>query len=109
MIRRPPRSTLFPSPTFSRPPVFLKTPPITYVALILVVVIHYLLFNTRWGLRTRAVGEHPTAADTVGIRVNHMRYMNVILGGMLAGLAGGFLTLEAVGSFERGIDRKSVV
>jgi general nucleoside transport system permease protein len=84
-------------------PVFFDNPPITYTALILVAVIQYLLFRTRWGLRTRAVGEHPTAADTVGIRVNRMRYMNVILGGMLAGLAGGFLTLEAVGSFERGM------
>ncbi len=81
--------------------VFFNNPPITYLALILVVVIHFVLFKTRWGLRTRAVGEHPTAADTVGIRVNYMRYVNVIIGGMLAGLAGGFLTLEAVGSFER--------
>jgi simple sugar transport system permease protein len=84
-------------------PVFFENPPITYTALILVAVIHLLLFRTRWGLRTRAVGEHPTAADTVGIQVNRMRYINVILGGMLAGLAGGFLTLEAVGSFERGM------
>jgi simple sugar transport system permease protein len=84
-------------------PVLFENPPITYAALILVVVIHLLLFRTRWGLRTRAVGEHPTAADTVGIQVNRMRYINVILGGMLAGLAGGFLTLEAVGSFERGM------
>jgi simple sugar transport system permease protein len=84
-------------------PVLFENPPITYTALILVMVIHLLLFRTRWGLRTRAVGEHPTAADTVGIQVNRMRYINVILGGMLAGLAGGFLTLEAVGSFERGM------
>lgn len=82
-------------------PVFFKNPPITYLALVLVVLVHVMLFKTRWGLRTRAVGEHPAAADTVGIRVNRMRAMNVILGGMLAGLAGGFLTLEAVGSFER--------
>jgi simple sugar transport system permease protein len=82
-------------------PVFFENPPITYGALILVVVIQFMLFRSRWGLRTRAVGEHPTAADTVGIRVNRMRYVNVIMGGMLAGLAGGFLTLEAVGSFER--------
>ncbi len=81
--------------------VFFDNPPITYAALILVFVVHGMLFKTRWGLRTRAVGEHPQAADTVGIRVNRLRYMNVILGGMLAGLAGGFLTLEAVGSFER--------
>jgi simple sugar transport system permease protein len=81
--------------------VLFSNPPITYLALVLVLVVHVMLFKTRWGLRTRAVGEHPAAADTVGIKVNRLRYMNVILGGMLAGLAGGFLTLEAVGSFER--------
>lgn len=82
-------------------PVFFNNPPITYASLVLIVVIHVLLFRTAWGLRTRAVGEHPAAADTVGIAVNRVRYINVIIGGMLAGLAGGFLTLEAVGSFER--------
>lgn len=83
--------------------VLFKNPPLTYLALMLVVVVHYALFYTRWGLRTRAVGEHPKAADTVGINVYRMRYLNVILGGCLAGLAGAFLTLEAVGSFERGM------
>lgn len=82
-------------------PIFFDNPPITYLALLLVVGIHVLLFHTRWGLRARAVGEHPAAADTVGINVYLMRYINVIIGGMLAGLAGGFLTLESVGSFER--------
>jgi simple sugar transport system permease protein len=82
-------------------PVLFKNPPITYSAIILVFVIHYVLFYTRWGLRTRAVGEHPRAADTVGINVYKMRYVNVVLGGCLAGLAGAFLTLEAIGSFER--------
>ncbi|MFQ5409848.1 MAG: ABC transporter permease, partial [Anaerolineales bacterium] len=60
-----------------------------------------LLFRTRWGLRMRAVGEHPRAADTLGINVYLTRYINVMIGGSLAGLAGAFLTLEAVGSFER--------
>lgn len=82
-------------------PILFKNPPITYAAIILVFVVHYVLFYTKWGLRTRAVGEHPRAADTVGINVYMMRYVNVILGGALAGLAGAFLTLEAVGSFER--------
>ena len=82
-------------------PVLFRNPPITYMALILVFAIHYALFYTRWGLRTRAVGEHPRAADTVGINVYRMRYMNVMLGGAIAGLAGAFLTLESVGSFER--------
>lgn len=82
-------------------PVLFTNSPIIYASLALIVVIHVLLFRTRWGLRTRAVGEHPAAADTVGIAVNRMRYINVIIGGMLAGLAGGFLSLESVGSFER--------
>jgi simple sugar transport system permease protein len=81
--------------------VLFENPPITYLAIFLVFAVHYLLFYTRWGLRTRAVGEHPRAADTVGINVYKMRYVNVVLGGCLAGLAGAFLTLEAVGSFER--------
>ncbi len=82
-------------------PVLFRNPPITYTALILVMVVHYGLFYTRWGLRTRAVGEHPRAADTVGINVYRMRYLNVMMGGAIAGLAGVFLTLESVGSFER--------
>lgn len=82
-------------------PVLFNNPPITYLTLLLVALIHYMLFFTRWGLRTRAVGEHPSAADTVGISVKRMRYTNVILGGAIAGLAGAYLTLEAVGSFER--------
>jgi simple sugar transport system permease protein len=82
-------------------PVLFDNPPITYVAIVLVFVLQYVLFRTRWGLRTRSVGEHPRAADTVGINVYFMRYANVILGGAIAGLAGAFLTLEAVGSFER--------
>jgi general nucleoside transport system permease protein len=83
--------------------VLFRNPPITYLALILVVVVHIALFYTRWGLRTRAVGEHPRAADTVGINVNLYRYANTALGGMLAGLAGAFLVLEAVGQFQEGM------
>ncbi len=83
--------------------VLFDNPPLTYLALILVGVVHVALFYTRWGLRTRAVGEHPRAADTVGIKVNRYRYFNTTLGGMLAGLAGGFLVLEAVGQFQEGM------
>jgi len=82
-------------------PVLFNNPPITYAAIVLVFVVQFVLFRTKWGLRTRAVGEHPRAADTVGINVYFMRYANVILGAAIAGLAGAFLTLEAVGSFER--------
>ncbi len=82
-------------------PVLFDNPPITYAAIVLVFVAQFVLFRTKWGLRTRAVGEHPRAADTVGINVFFMRYANVMIGGAIAGLAGAFLTLEAVGSFER--------
>ncbi len=82
-------------------PVLFDNPPITYASIILVFVVHYVLFYTPWGLRTRAVGEHPRAADTLGIDVYLVRYVNVVVGGALAGLAGAYLSLEAVGSFER--------
>jgi len=74
--------------------------PITIAAILLVIISHYVLFYTPWGLRTRAVGEHPKAADTVGINVVFMRYANVIIGGMLAGLGGAYFTIESVPSFE---------
>jgi general nucleoside transport system permease protein len=74
--------------------------PIAISAIVLVFVANFVLFRTRWGLRTRAVGEHPRAADTVGINVGYMRYMNVLIGGGLAGLAGAYFTLESVPSFE---------
>lgn len=83
--------------------VLFNNPPLTYITLILIVVVHFALFYTRWGLRSRACGEHPRAADTVGIRVNRFRYINTVLGGMLAGLAGSFLVLEAVGQFQEGM------
>jgi ABC-type uncharacterized transport system permease subunit len=74
--------------------------PIAVSAIILVVITHFVLFYTRWGLRTRSVGEHPRAADTVGINVYRMRYLNVIIGGLMAGLGGAYFTLESVPSFE---------
>jgi len=74
--------------------------PIAISAILLVIITHFVLFYTRWGLRTRAVGEHPRAADTVGVNVIRMRYANVIIGGCVAGLAGAYFTLESVPSFE---------
>ncbi len=92
-------------PFFSKIPligeVIFDNPPITYTTIILVFVVHYVLFHTKWGLRTRAVGEHPRAADTVGVNVFQIRYINTMIAGAIGGLAGAFLTLEAVGSFER--------
>lgn len=79
--------------------IFIQQP-IAIAAIVLVIVTHFVLFKTRWGLRTRSVGEHPRAADTVGINVYRMRYANVLLGGLIAGLAGAYFTLESVPSFE---------
>lgn len=84
-------------------PVLFDNPPVTYATLILVAALHVFLFCTPWGLRLRAVGENPQAADAAGINVAALRYAAVAAGGALAGLAGAFLTLEAVGSFERGM------
>ena len=71
-----------------------------YMMFILVFGINIALFRSRWGLRVRAVGEHPKAADTVGIKVLGVRYRNVILGGMVAGIAGAYFTLGSVGRFD---------
>jgi simple sugar transport system permease protein len=76
---------------------------IVYLTYVLIVVVDVALFRTRWGLRTRAVGEHPKAADTVGIKVLAMRYRNVVMGGAVAGLAGAYLTIGAVGAFSKNI------
>jgi ABC-type uncharacterized transport system permease subunit len=83
--------------------MFLEQGPIAMSVIVLVLVAQFALFRTRWGLRTRAVGEHPKAADTVGIDVFRQRYMNVIIGCAIAGLAGAYLTLESTGSFQNGM------
>jgi len=83
--------------------MFLKQGPIAMSLIVFVILLQVLLFRSRWGLRTRAVGEHPRAADTLGINVFALRYRNVILGGVFAGLAGAFLTLEQTGSFQNGM------
>jgi len=82
-------------------PVFFQNSIFVYAMLVLMVVIHVALQKTRWGLRVRAVGEHPKAADTLGINVFKTRYMAVLLGGLIAGLAGAFFTLGSVGRFDK--------
>ncbi|HEX6498313.1 MAG TPA: ABC transporter permease [Micromonosporaceae bacterium] len=82
-------------------PMIFQANVITYIALALVVIVHVALFHTRWGLRTRAVGEHPTAADTVGIKVLAVRYRNVLMAGVIAGVGGAFFTLGSVGAFTK--------
>ncbi len=74
--------------------------PIFYSMFILLFATHIILFYTRWGLRTRAVGENPHAADTLGINVFRNRWTNVFIGGLIAGLAGAWFSLETTGSFD---------
>ena len=74
--------------------------PIAIATIFIVIILQILLFRTKWGLRTRAVGEHPRAAETVGINVIRLRYRNVIASGALAALAGAYLTIELTTSFQ---------
>ncbi len=84
-------------------PLLFEANIIVYLMYLLIIAVDVALFRTRWGLRTRAVGEHPLAADTVGIKVLAMRYRNVMLGGAVAGLAGAYLTIGSVGAFSKNI------
>jgi simple sugar transport system permease protein len=82
-------------------PIFFAQSIIVYLMYVAVIVIHIALFKSRWGLRTRSVGEHPTAAESVGIDVNKVRFRNVLIAGAVAGLGGAFFTLGAVGAFSK--------
>jgi len=96
-FNQPPHVGTWEIPVLSRLPVIgpalFRGNVFLYLALILVVVINVALLRTRWGLRTRSVGEHPTAADTLGVRVLGLRYRNVLLAGVVAGVGGGSYTL----------------
>lgn len=81
-------------------PMFFDHTFFVYGMLVLVIALHLAFFRTKWGLRARAVGEHPKAADTVGIDVYRIRYRNVILGGLIAGFGGAFLALAQISRFE---------
>ena len=74
-------------------PVLFRQNVLVYIMYAVVIVLQVMLFRSRWGLRVRAVGEHPKAADTVGIKVNRTRVRNTILGGAVAGLGGAFFTI----------------
>lgn len=80
-------------------PVLFQQNIFVYALFILTAAMTYGLFQTRWGLRSRAVGEYPKAADTLGVNVFRLRYLNVTLGGMIAGFGGAYFTLGSVGSF----------
>jgi simple sugar transport system permease protein len=81
-------------------PMFFDHTFFVYVTFILVFALHFGLFRTKWGLRARSVGEHPKAADTLGIDVLRVRYRNVIAAGLIAGFGGAFLALAQISRFE---------
>jgi simple sugar transport system permease protein len=76
---------------------------LVYLMYISVVVVTLILFQTKWGLRVRAVGEHPEAADTVGINVNRIRWQAILFGGIFAGLGGAYFTVGSGGAFDQNI------
>ncbi|NTU83016.1 MAG: ABC transporter permease [Chloroflexales bacterium] len=84
-------------------PIFFIGKPIFFMMLLLVPISQLVIFYTRWGLRMRAVGENPKAADTVGISVYRTRYLNIALSGAIAGLGGAWFSLETVGNFDDGM------
>jgi ABC-type uncharacterized transport system permease subunit len=84
-------------------PLFFRQSPIIYAMIVLLVVTHILMCYTRWGLRIRSVGEHPRAADTLGINVFRTRYISVLISGAMAGLAGAYMSIGLAGRFNEGM------
>ncbi len=84
-------------------PILFNNSLFVYGMFLLLIALQFGLFKTRWGLRLRSVGEHPKAADTLGINVYKTRYMAVILGGLIAGFAGAYFSLGSVGRFDEGL------
>ena len=84
-------------------PLLFNQSPIIYTLFILLIVTRILMYQTRWGLRTRSVGEHPKAADTLGINVFRTRYVSVLISGAIAGLAGAYMSIGAAGRFNEGM------
>jgi simple sugar transport system permease protein len=104
-LNNPPRLLPYPIPILSDipiiGPILFTHNAFVYGMFLLVIVVNLALFRTRWGLRVRAVGEHPRAADTVGINVLRTRYTNVVMAGMVAGIGGAYLTIGSTGSFDQ--------
>jgi ABC-type uncharacterized transport system permease subunit len=83
--------------------LFNQIPPLAFLTVAIVIASHFIIFKTVFGLRLRSVGEHPQAADTLGISVTKMRYTGVIISGALSGMAGAYLSLEHAHYFVKGI------
>jgi simple sugar transport system permease protein len=105
LLNTPPRFDRLPIPVLSEipiiGPVLFRQTIVVYLMYIAVALVYFGLFHTKWGLRVRAVGEHPQAADTVGINVNRTRFWNVALAGSIAGLGGTFFTIGSGIAFNK--------
>jgi simple sugar transport system permease protein len=84
-------------------PVLFNQSPIIYTLIVLMIVTHIIMYSTRWGLHVRSVGEHPKAADTLGINVFRIRYISVMISGAIAGLGGSYMSIGAAGRFNEGM------
>lgn len=84
-------------------PIFFRHNIFIYLMFVIIIVLHVAYYYTRWGLRMRSVGEHPKAADTLGINVLWTRWQAVLLSGLMAGFAGGYFTLGSVPRFDEGL------
>jgi ABC-type uncharacterized transport system permease subunit len=106
-LNTPPMFTRVPLPILADipllGPILFNTNLFVYLMFLILIILQVALFQTRWGLRYRSVGEHPKAADTLGINVIRTRYMGVLLSGLVAGIAGAFFTLGSVGRFDEGM------
>lgn len=104
-LNEPPRLEELPIPVLSELPVIgqalFNQTLLVYLMYLSVGLVAFVLFQTRWGLRVRSVGEHPKAADTVGIKVNRVRWQAVLFGGVFAGLGGAYYTVGSTGAFDR--------
>lgn len=105
LLNTPPRFERLPIPVLSEipiiGPVLFRQTIVVYLMYVAVALVYVGLFHTRWGLRLRAVGEHPQAADTVGINVRRTRFWNVALAGAIAGLGGTFFTIGSGIAFSK--------
>ncbi|MEV6964910.1 ABC transporter permease [Hamadaea sp. NPDC051192] len=103
----PPRLPEWDIPLLSKIPIIgpalFQGTILTYAAMVLVAVVTIALYRTRWGLRTRAVGEHPKAADTLGVRVLGLRYTNVLIAGAVAGFGGAYFSMVSATSFTKNL------
>ncbi len=104
-LNSPDRIRAFPIPVLGDipliGPILFRQTPLVYLLYVVVALVAFSLYRTRWGLRVRAVGEHPKAADTVGIKVNRTRYRTILLAGAIAGLGGAYFSLVSVAGFNR--------